>query len=155
MTDPSFTLRPGTRDDVHWMAELRARVMRPDLERLGRFDPDRVRTRFTGVYDPSHTKVVSVGDEIAGLIAVRPESDTQWIEHFYLAPEQQGHGLGGAVLASVLSSHRDERPFRLNVLRGSAARRLYARHGFVFEHGDDIDEYWVEAASKHPPRPVG
>ncbi|BDZ51558.1 hypothetical protein GCM10025867_37990 [Frondihabitans sucicola] len=82
---------------------------------------------------------------------MRPEQDSQWIEHFYLATEHQGHGLGGAVLEAILSTHRDARPFRLDVLRGSAARRLYARHGFVFEHGDAVDEFWVEASTGSVP----
>jgi GNAT superfamily N-acetyltransferase len=39
--------------------------------------------------------------------AVRPEPDGQWIEHFYLAPEYQGHGLGSAVLRHVMGSEED------------------------------------------------
>jgi hypothetical protein len=32
---------------------------------------------------------------------------------------------------------------RLNVLQGSAARRLYERHGFVLETQDPIDVFMV------------
>ena len=34
-------------------------------------------------------------------------------------------------------------PVRLNVLQGSAARRLYERHGFTVEAQDPIDVYMV------------
>ena len=34
---------------------------------------------------------------------------------------------------------------RLNVLQGSAARRLYERHGFVVEAQDPIDLFLVRA----------
>jgi hypothetical protein len=31
--------------------------------------------------------------------------------------------------------------YRLNVLQGSPARRLYARHGFVVESEDEVDVF--------------
>jgi GNAT superfamily N-acetyltransferase len=129
----TWTLRPSSADDAIWLAELRAVVMRPDLERLGRFDPQRVRQRLIDRFEPRHSFVIHVDDEPAGMIAVRPEPDAVWIEHFYLAPQHQGKGLGEAILRHVMAEHGDDRPFRLNVLQGSPARRLYERHGFVLE----------------------
>lgn len=117
--------------------------MRPELERLGRWDPVRVRQRFLTGFYPAHTFVIVVAASAAGVIAVRPESDEQWIEHFYLAPEYQGQGLGSTVLRHVMGTHRDHRPFRLNVLQGSPARRLYERNGFVHEHEDPIEVFLV------------
>jgi hypothetical protein len=49
---PDWSLRAATADDAHWIAELRAVVLRADLERLGRFDPVRVRQRFLSAFDP-------------------------------------------------------------------------------------------------------
>lgn len=118
--------------------------MRPDLERLSRYDPVYVRERFLLGFAADRTLVIEVDGVPVGSIAIRPEAHEQWIEHFYLAPEMQGRGLGGAVLARVLTRYRDARPFRLNVLRGSAARRLYERHGFTLESDDgDVDLYLV------------
>jgi GNAT superfamily N-acetyltransferase len=139
----AWTLRPATVDDSAWMAELRAVVMRPDLERLGRYDETRVRRRFLDAYRPEHTSVIVVDGVAAGLFAVRPEPEERWLEHFYLGPEHQGVGLGTAVLAQVLSDDGDPRPFRLNVLQGSPARRLYERHGFTLEREDDVDVWMV------------
>lgn len=124
------------------MAELRAVVMRPDLERLGRYDPVRVRQRFLDAFAPENTHVIVVDGEDVGLIAVRGEPDAVWIEHFYLAPGSQGRGLGSAVLARVLVERGAAgQPFRLNVLQGSPARRLYERHGFVLESEDTVDVF--------------
>lgn len=36
-----WTYRPSLSTDAGWMAELRAQVMRPDLERLDRYDDRR------------------------------------------------------------------------------------------------------------------
>ena len=138
-----WTLRSALPADVYWIAELRAVVMRPDLERLGRFDPERVRQRFVDAFDPARTFVIAESGVPVGVIAVRPETDGQWIEHFYIAPAFQGRGIGGQVLAHVMAVHADARPYRIDVLQGSAARRLYERAGFVFESEDPVDVYLV------------
>ncbi len=139
---PAWTLRPASPDDALWMAELRAVVMRPDLERLGRYDSHRVRRRFIDAFEPRHTQVVQVDGEPVGLFAVRPERDERWFEHLYLRSDQQGRGLGAELMSHVLRDD-DPRPFRLNVLQGSAARRLYERHGFVVEREDPVDVWMV------------
>jgi GNAT superfamily N-acetyltransferase len=138
-----WTLRPATGDDALWMAELRAVVMRPDLERLGRYDSHRVRQRFLDAYRAEHTQVVEVDGEPVGLFAVRPEPEERWFEHLYLRSDLQGRGLGGQLLVHALGGDDDPRPFRLNVLQGSAARRLYERHGFAVEHEDAVDVWMV------------
>lgn len=140
---PDFVLRPAVATDATWIAELRAVVMRPDLERLGRFDPVRVRERFLAAFEPEQTYVIHSDGVDAGVIAVRPEADARWIEHFFIAPAHQGKGLGGAVLRHVMAASVDERPFRLDVLQGSPARRLYERHGFVLESEDPVDVFMV------------
>ncbi len=123
------------------MAELRATVLRADLERVGRFDQTRVRRRFLDAFIPENTRVIVIDGEDVGLVAVRPERDATWIEHFYISPQRQGRGLGSEVLAHLLSSSDGLRPFRLNVLQGSPARRLYERHGFVVESEDAVDVF--------------
>ena len=138
-----WNLRTALSADATWIAELRAVVMRPDLERLGRWHPVRVRQRFLDGFYPESSFVIEVGGKPVGVIAVRPEPDAQWIEHFYLAPEVQGRGIGGQVLQHVMVLRADARPFRINVLQGSAARRLYERAGFVYESEDPIDVYLV------------
>lgn len=147
---PVWTLRHADPSDSEWMAELRATVMRVDLQRLGRWDPIRVRQRFLDGFRPAHTQVIEVDAEPVGLIAVRPEADAQWIEHFYLDPAIQGRGIGTSVLEHVMEASRDHRPYRLNVLQGSAARRLYERHGFVHDHEDTIDVFLIAHVSATP-----
>ncbi|MEV6750959.1 GNAT family N-acetyltransferase [Streptomyces sp. NPDC051214] len=141
---PEWTLRAAEPTDVETIAELRARVMRPDLERLGRFDEHRVRQRFRDAFAPRDTSVVLVDGAFAGCVALRPADDCQWLEHFYLHPARQGRGLGSAVLRRLLDRTDTEGDVvRLNVLRGSAARRLYERHGFGVEDEDPVDVFMV------------
>ncbi|MEU3660464.1 GNAT family N-acetyltransferase [Streptomyces sp. NPDC032940] len=139
-----WELRPASTSDVEAVAELRAVVLRADLERLGRYDERRVRQRLRDGFDPAHTWVIEVGGAFAGCVALRPAEDARWLEHFYLAPQAQGAGIGSAVLRALLARcDRGGDAVRLNVLRGSPARRLYERHGFTAETEDAVDVFMV------------
>jgi GNAT superfamily N-acetyltransferase len=145
-TVQAWSLRPATPDDIETLVELRAVVMRPDLVRLGRYDEHRVRQRLRDAYTPGHTTVVEVDGAFAGCVALRPSDDGWWLEHLYLAPEFQGEGIGTGVLTTLLArTDAEGATVRLNVLQGSAARRLYARHGFVLEREDAVDVFMVRA----------
>jgi GNAT superfamily N-acetyltransferase len=65
------------------------------------------------------------------------------VEHFYLDRALQGQGIGGEVLRDLMARHDDGRPFRLDVLQGSAARRLSEREGFRVEWEDAVDAWLV------------
>ncbi|OIV36321.1 GNAT family N-acetyltransferase [Mangrovactinospora gilvigrisea] len=139
-----WRLRPAVGGDARVVAELRAVVMRPDLERLGRFDERRVRQRFLDAFVPEHAWVIEVDGAFAGCVAMRPAEDERWLEHFFLDPALQGRGVGSAVLEELLArADRDGVVVRLNVLSGSRAQRLYARLGFVVESADPVDVYMV------------
>jgi len=139
----TVTLRPSSDTDAAWIADLRAEVMRADLERLGKFDPVWVRERFLRGFVAANTRLIDVDGETVGSVAVRSEPGEHWLEHFYLAAAHQGRGVGGELLRRVLAERTDALPWRLNVLQGSPARRLYERHGFVFEREDDVDVWLV------------
>ena len=65
-------LRPATDADIEWLVELRAVVMRRDLERVGVYDPVRVRRRFRDGYVPGNTRIVIADDNpVNTLIAQR------------------------------------------------------------------------------------
>jgi GNAT superfamily N-acetyltransferase len=136
----AITLRPSTAADLEWLLELRAVVLRDDLERLGRYDPVRVRQRMRDAFDAEQTRVIVVDGVDVGCLSVRPERDVRWLEHFYLSPDMQGRGIGGHVLRGILIG-TDPRPLRLNVLQGSPASRLYERHSFVIDTADDVDVF--------------
>lgn len=138
--DPDWALRPAVPADLDALAELRATVMRDDLVRLGRYDEHRVRQRLRDTFSPRYTSVVTVGGGLAGCVTVRPVEGGRWLEHFYLAPAHQGRGLGSAILRTVLAD-ADARGLAVDlvVLRGSAARRLYARRGFVVVAEGPVD----------------
>lgn len=120
--------------------ELRDVVLRDDLERLGRYDPARVRQRLRDEFSAQNTRIIVHDADDVGSIAVRRDDAANWVEHFYLASSVHDRGIGSAVLRQILDED-DARPFRLNVLHGSAAIRLYARHGFTIDSDDDVDVF--------------
>ncbi|WP_338017784.1 GNAT family N-acetyltransferase [Streptomyces adustus] len=139
-----WELRPAADTDIEVIAELRADVMRPDLERLGRYDEHRVRQRLRDSFSTRYTSVIMADRALVGCVTVRPRGDGLWLEHFYLAPRHQGRGLGSAVLRAVLGrADVQGMTVGLNVLQGSPARRLYERHGFVVESQDPVDVFMV------------
>ncbi|MEV0746201.1 GNAT family N-acetyltransferase [Streptomyces sp. NPDC050273] len=149
-TTQAWALRPATPEDLEAIVELRAVVMRPDLVRLGRYDEDRVRRRMRDSYVPEHTSVIVVEDRFAGSVTLRPHQDGHWLESFFIDEKVQGRGIGSAVLSALLARTDSEgAPVRLDVLQGSAARRLYERYGFVLEREDPVDVFMV----RRPVRP--
>jgi GNAT superfamily N-acetyltransferase len=105
--------------------------MRESLERIGRFDPERARTRFLDTFDAAHTRHVVADGARVGFVVLRPEGDDLLLDHLYLLPSCQGGGIGAAVLADVFAQ-ADARGscVRVGALRESDANRFYARHGF-------------------------
>ncbi|MET7859443.1 GNAT family N-acetyltransferase [Streptomyces sp. NPDC005318] len=148
LTSPAWALHPADPSDIERIAELRAVVMRPDLERLGRYDEHRVRQRLRDTFAPEHTSVVLADGEFAGCVTLRPVESGWWLESFYLSPALQGRGIGTAVLRTLLErTDAEGADVRLHVLQGSPARRLYERHGFTLEGEDPIDVHLVRRAA--------
>ncbi|MGW0433262.1 GNAT family N-acetyltransferase [Micromonospora sp. NPDC003197] len=139
-----WEIRQASVADVEAVAELRAVVLRADLERLGRYDEQWVRQRLRDRFVPAHTWVIEVGSAFAGCVSLRPAEDAHWLEHLYLTPHLQGRGIGTAVLRGLLEQcDRDGTLVRLQVLQGSPARRLYERLGFTPESEDPVDVFMV------------
>ena len=138
---------PANADDAEALVAIRIAAMRDSLERLGRFDPARARARFLDGFDPEHTRHLVVDGQRVGFVVVKPDGDGLLLDHLYVLPAMQGHGIGPAVIADVLA-HADARHagVRLGALRGSDANRFYVRHGFV-----QVDESEWDIHYARPP----
>lgn len=125
----AFALRPVGEGDFEPLLDLSIRVLRADLERVGRFDPGRRRARMRAGFDPAALSAVEVGGRLAGCIAAVPADDHIEIHSFYLDAALQGRGLGSAVLAAVLAAH-PALPVRIEVLKGSHVLEFWKKQGF-------------------------
>ena len=145
----AFSLAPVVEADFDELAALRVAALRPSLERIGRFDPQRAIGRFRATFRPADTCRIVVGGASAGCVGFWAEpidaaradpGRAMRVEHFYIAAPFQGRGLGGAVLTRLLDSAPDGvELFRVGALRDSDANRFYQRHGFVKTSEDEWD----------------
>ncbi len=124
-----FRLRPVGEADFEPLLDLSIRVLRADLERVGRFDPDRRRSRMRAGFDPATLSAIEVDGRLVGCIGAVPAADHLEIHAFYLDPAVQGQGLGAAIVAAVLAAHPGL-PTRIEVLKGSAVLAFWEKQGF-------------------------
>lgn len=120
--------------------------MRPSLERLGRFDPQRARDRFLAAFMPFSTRHVVVEGRRVGFVVVRDQGDHLLLDHLYVHPDHQGKGIGAAVLAAVFAE-ADPRHLtvRVGALKGSESNRFYVRHGFELVEEGEWDNYYARS----------
>src|SRR5690606_4870069 len=98
---PVFLMRPVEEADFEPLLDLSIRVLRADLERVGRFDPARRRARMRAGFDPATLSAIEVDGRLVGCIAAVPAVDHLEVHSFYLEPSVQGRGLGADVFAAV------------------------------------------------------
>ena len=141
MQDVTITQAGAT--DPERLADIRVAAMRPSLEAIGRFDPDRARARFIATYVAEDTFLLSRGGEVIGFYVLRNRPDYLYLDHLYLGPEHQGGGVGRGIVQLVQDQARDAGlPVRLMALRDSPANGFYQSCGFVLESADDLDNIY-------------
>lgn len=144
----SFLLRIATESDFESLLALRIAAMRPSLERLGRFDPQRARERLRASFDPAATRVIVAEGQDIGFVAVKPVADSPQscllLDHLYLHPDWQGRQIGAQVLKQIIAeADQAGLPLQVGALRGSDSNRFYQRHGFVQSAESEWDIYYV------------
>jgi len=141
------TFQNAVLSDGEALASLRIDAMRESLERIGRFDAQRARTRFLSGFSPEQTHHVLLAGEKVGFFVVKSEEGGLWLDHLYIRPGHQGRGVGAIVLEEVFSrADRLGCSVRVGALRESDSNRFYVRHGFVLFEQAEFDNYYVRHA---------
>lgn len=143
---PDFTLRPVGEADFEPLLDLSIRVLRADLDRVGRFDPERRRARMRAGFDPAVLSAIECQGVLVGCIAAAAATDHIEVHSFYLEPDTQGRGLGAAVFAAVTARHPGL-PVRIEVLKGSQVHRFWEKQGFIRTGEQDFDWLYERPAS--------
>ncbi|MDF1790365.1 MAG: GNAT family N-acetyltransferase [Thalassobaculaceae bacterium] len=144
VTLPPIVFTPAASDDIDRLVDLKVAVMRGELERLGRFTPERARDRFVAGFSPQETRLIQVDGRFAGCVTVHGRDDHIEIEHLYIPAAFQGSGLGSRIMGLLMDEARHaDKSVRITVLNGSPANRFYQRLGFVETTRDAIDINYV------------
>lgn len=134
--------------DKNELADIRIEAMRESLEAIGRFDPDRARRRFVDNFSALNTTKIIAGDRLLGFYVLVNHGHYLQLDHLYIHPHSQGHGLGGQVLESIKREARQQSlPIRLGALRESRSNEFYQQHGFLYTHEEEWDIYYEYPAS--------
>jgi N-acetylglutamate synthase-like GNAT family acetyltransferase len=139
----SIALKPAVAEDATELAELRVRAMRPSLEAVGRFDPERARTRFLDSFDSSATWHILEDGKPVGVLVLRAKQDHLLLDHLYVEPGSQGQNVGHEVMQYVLSQAKQQGlPVKVGALKGSRSNEFYIRHGFTLVSAAEWDNYY-------------
>ncbi len=125
------------------LAEIRTRAMKPSLEAVGRFDVERVRSRFLKGFISSETIKVIDENELMGFYVVKEKSDCLYLDHLYIDPKFQNKNIGTSVINRLkLQAKERQLPIRLGALKESKSNNFYISHGFVKTHEGEFDNYY-------------
>jgi ribosomal protein S18 acetylase RimI-like enzyme len=106
--------------------------MREYVAQIWGWDEDRQQSRFKRHFDASRCQIVVLDERNIGVLSVERREDEFFLANLQILPEFQGQGLGGAIIANLLSeAFVLNLPVRLQVLKVNPARRLYERLGFA------------------------
>lgn len=141
---PPIVFIPAGAEDIDRLVDLKVAVMRGELERLGRYTPERAREKFVARFSPERTRLIDLDGRFAGCVTVTDHGAHVEIEHLYLTPACHGSGLGSRIMGVLMDEARAlGKPIRLTVLNGSPANRFYQRLGFVETERDPIDIQYI------------
>lgn len=133
----------ASKDDAERLADIRVEAMRPSLEAVGRFDPERARRRFLDTFSPDETKIIKLDGEIAGFFVLRPRLDHLHLDHLYFRTRHQGKGMGRAILDQIKrEARRRSLPVRLTALRESPSNAFYRTNGFRLVASEEFDNHY-------------
>ena len=143
---PAVSLERAKPEDAPDLADLRVLAMRPSLEAVGRFDPERARGRFLASFVAQDTWHIVSNGARAGVLVLRAECGELLLDHLYIHPDHQGRTLGAAALDFVFTKALElGRVVRVGALRGSRSNEFYVRHGFKLLREAEWDNYYVWA----------
>ncbi|WP_374568944.1 N-acetyltransferase family protein [Ideonella sp.] len=153
-TPPTFTLRAAEEADVPFLLRLREVAMDPHHRAAGIVQTSaEMEARVRNFYDEA--QVVEVEGRPVGLWKLHREPHQWWIIQVQLLPEQQGRGIGAALVRGLVAEARAAGvALKLKVLTHNPARHLYERLGFVIV-GTDEHGYEMQAGEAGASKPAG
>jgi N-acetylglutamate synthase-like GNAT family acetyltransferase len=140
LRDPAIRFRPATEADFEHVLDLSIRTMRAHLERIGRYHPDRRRTRMRQHLEAGSLHVIERDGAVLGCLGLYDRGAQMELHSFFLEPALQGKGLGAAIFVALRAQYPG-RAWWIEVLKESPARRFWERQGFRLTGEQPFD--WI------------
>lgn len=141
--DDIIRIDAATDMDADYLAGIRMEAMRPSLEAIGRFDPERAKSRFLDTFNAMDTKLITIRGEVVGFYVVRQLPAHLYLDHLYLMKTHQGKGIGRKIV-QVLQDDATARslPIKLMALKESTSNDFYQSCGFNFIGSEAFDNLY-------------
>jgi N-acetylglutamate synthase-like GNAT family acetyltransferase len=140
MAEAAIRFRHATEADFEYILDLSVRTMRAHLERIGRYDPARRRTRMRQHLDAGSLHLIERDGAVLGCVGLYDRGERKELHSFFLEPALQGRGIGAEVFAALRAEYPG-RGWWIEVLKESPARRFWERQGFVLTGEQPFD--WI------------
>jgi ribosomal protein S18 acetylase RimI-like enzyme len=133
-----FTLRAARREDYPFALELYLESTLPLLTALGRWDEEKVLSRFAEGFKLDEIRVLSVNGSAAGWIQVSETPEEFHVDQIHLVESARNRGIGSGLIRDLQErASACGKAVALNVIQGNRAHRLYERLGFLVAGGED------------------
>lgn len=127
-----FLLRQATETDYAFLYSLHTATMKEHVTQTWGWDETIQQAMFRDKFDPGRSHIVEVDGRGVGVLSVERRPLTLFLANLQILPEEQGRGLGTAIIGTLLAQASDLGiSVTLQVLKGNPARRLYERLSFV------------------------
>jgi GNAT superfamily N-acetyltransferase len=152
---PKFALRAARPIDYGFARQLSFATMRKLVERAFGWDEYSQDAAFARKFALSEVRIVTLAGKDIGWIQIQADDRRMNLCQFFIAPECQGRGIGGAVLKQLLAeSAKRRQTLTLSVMKGSRALAFYRRLGFRMSD-EDRYKFYLSFEPKRPLRGIG
>jgi len=139
-TPPEFSLRPAKPDDYPFALALFLDGSAGHLQKIGRWDEERVVSRFKRAYKDEQARIIRAGGEDVGWIQIDEFVRRLHLRQLHLIASVRGRGIGTRLIEDLHERGvRQGKPVTLDVIHGNPAKALYLRLGFR-STGEDLDK---------------
>lgn len=110
----------------------------PLLIALGRWDEQKVLSRFSESFKPDQIWILTAAGEDFGWLQVSETAEEIHVDQLHLVEGARNRGIGTSLIRELQDrASSSAKILALNVMRGNRAQQLYERLGFRFDGGDE------------------
>lgn len=135
---PELTLRAARNGDYGFALALYLESVKPLLLALGRWDEERILSRFSDGFKLEQIRVLRRAGGDIGWMQVSETEEEMHLDQLHLVDGARNQKIGTHLIRRLQDRARAaDKPLALNVIRGNPARALYERLGFRTDGGDE------------------